>query len=250
MEWKNLQHSFVDALEKNNNDVSACLAKSEGTLPKSIGLKIYQNAYFYRMRETLSEEFSQTFHFLPEKKKDLFVKEFLKKYPSTSHKMDDFSAPFPDFLAGKKWPKELSFLPDLAKLEWAMTAASYGRVIPVEGLDRIPVATEAEWMESRFVFDPGLFLFVSEWPLAELFEGQQGKKGEHFFAVYRKKEEAVFREMKKNEFELITALHLGLSLGAVLDGQRELVLAPAVFDGWIQSGLLWAIQWPKREVLN
>lgn len=84
-------------------------------------LDIYANMYFYRLLDCLREDFPKTaaaagaagFHNL--------VTDFLLRHPSTHPSLRELGRPLAGFIAGHPAAAERSWLPDLARLEWART---------------------------------------------------------------------------------------------------------------------------------
>ncbi len=152
---------------------------------------------------------------------------------------------FPEFLSTKKWPFELAFLPDLAKLEYAMKLAGLAPDVERKGFEGVTSATEPEWYSARFRFDPAHRILDSDWPLAEIFEEPLASYTPHpsTVLIYRAEGRAMVRELDDNEALLIRSLTLGVPLGRVLERSRGPEFDAMTFQQWIQSGLLRAIDW-------
>jgi hypothetical protein len=85
----------------------------------------------------------------------------------------EYGASFPEFLAAFPPCRELEYLPDVARLEWAMNAALHAddaAPIDAAALGAVPDADA-----SRLVlrFEPSITLLQSPWPLDRLWKANQ-----------------------------------------------------------------------------
>jgi hypothetical protein len=153
---------------------------------------------------------------------------------------------FPHFVASKKWAGERAFVPTLAEAEWLIYDVQQDAELPVHGLDKIPLASDAEWDGARFFFDPGHRVLDSDWHLGEIFQNLGGshERCPGRFLIYRHQGRPKVRPLKANEAELIEALDLGVSLGVIQDRPNGPDLDSFLFHKWIESGFLRAIHWP------
>jgi hypothetical protein len=82
-------------------------------------LDIYANMYFYRLLDCLREDFPLTAAALGPAGFNDLVTDFLLRHPSRHPSLRELGRPFPDFVAGHAAAAGRSYLPDLARLEWA-----------------------------------------------------------------------------------------------------------------------------------
>lgn len=190
-----------------------------------------------RMREFLEKDFPQTFSRLREAERRAVVKGYSYRNSSLSPIAADCGAKFADYLAERKWAAERAYVPDLAALEWALARARRS------GFERMADAGEFDWRSAHFRFDPAMELIESQWPLVDLYANPNAllRKGEYRVLVYRDQDGATFRQLDGAEFEWLTALRAGLSLGELCEKSR---LSPGqeIVSAWIASGLISAIE--------
>ena len=103
---------------------------------------------------------------------------FARAHPSRSGDLHRFGAELGDFLAEYPPAASLEYLPDVARLEWAVAlalhAADPGRV-DFEALSSLP---EAERVRVRFRLQAGAHLLASRHPAAAIWEANQpGRDG-------------------------------------------------------------------------
>jgi len=153
---------------------------------------------------------------------------------------------FPEYLSTRKWGGERAYLATLAEAEWMIFEIQGEPELPVHGLDKIPLATDADWDGARFFFDPGHRVIESDWNLGEIFQNLNGahERRPGRFLIYRHQGRPKVRPLKDSEAELITALDLGVSLGTIQDRPNGPDLDSFLFHKWIESGFLRAIHWP------
>lgn len=241
MDWVSLQRNFKNAVE-SGPDAGLLAELNPGAA--SLGMKVYRDAYYIRMREFLEIDFPQTFSRWKDAESRAIVKGYVSRYPSSSPVAADFGAFFPEYLAERKWSAEKCYIADLAALEWALVRARNAPILERTGFEQMATAGESEWGRARFRFDSAMQIVESQWPLVELYDDPNAKieKGSYRFLVYRDEKGPMFRLLEEGEFEWLTALQAGLSLGELCDKSRT---SPDqdVFSDWIASGLIAAIEW-------
>ncbi len=80
---------------------------------------------------------------------------YASTYPSRSGDLNDFGGEFGDFLAG--WPPaaQLPYLPDVARLEWAVERVFHAAEVPPLDLSRLAGVPQEELPGLRFALHPG-----------------------------------------------------------------------------------------------
>lgn len=82
-------------------------------------LDIYASMYFYRLRDSLAEDFPKVAAVIGGAAFHNLVTDYLLAHPSRHWSLRHLGAPFAGFLAGHDLSRTLPFLADLARLEWA-----------------------------------------------------------------------------------------------------------------------------------
>lgn len=190
----------------------------------------------------LERVFPRTFLLLREAEKERLAREL-----AVTGSRDDLER-FPEWLSGRKWEAARGFIPDLARLELFLRLAGVAAEIPPSGFDRVAVAEEPDWYGARFRFDPGFRLLESDWPLDEIYANASARsttKRPGVFLVFRANGKPQFRPVGPNEDMLLKALSLGVPLGRVLEKRSGPDLDARTLHGWMESGLLRAIDWAR-----
>ena len=82
-------------------------------------LDVYADMYFYRLRDSLSEDFSKVAAWIGPSRFHNLVTDYLLAHPPTSFTLRDLGRALSDFLASHALTREFSGVADLARLEWA-----------------------------------------------------------------------------------------------------------------------------------
>ncbi len=174
--------------------------------------------------------------------------EFFQRFP-VSVMGKEQARLFPFFLAEKKWPGHLGFVPDLSALEWSLFLAKHAPQIPTQGFERVVTASEPQWFHANFRFDPAHAVMTSDWPLDEIWQEPKALHARNpgKFLLFRDRDRPAVRRLDRNEANLIEALNLGVPLGVVLDRPGGPEFDAFLFHDWIQSGLLREIHWADLQ---
>jgi hypothetical protein len=174
---------------------------------------------------------------------------YVRATPSRSPSLDDFGEDFADFIAGFGPARELPYLSDLARFEWARHACAIAA--DSHGLDpaRLAAVPEEARSEVRFELAPGLALVESAWPVDAIFELAESPShppvdldaGGVCLLVFRDGPATMHQALAPAEAELIRRIRDGASFGeiwtALEDDDPVALLGRALRAGWI-TGLV------------
>ena len=169
---------------------------------------------------------------------------FIAAFPPASPCLFEYGGALPAFLASFEPCRSLAYLPDVARLEWAMSqAASSDDAPPLDAraLTRIPVAALER---VRFTFHPSVTLLESPWPIDRIWRANQPDADPDLIVdlgaggvqleVRRVAEDVVFHALEPGVHALRSALQAGRTLGAAtadaLARQPDLDLTAALTD--------------------
>ena len=171
---------------------------------------------------------------------DAAVDAYVMAVPSTGGDLNVYGDRFGDFLADYPHAKELAYLPDVARLEWAVDEASRAadQAGTPEDLLAALAAVPAERITAqRFALDPSCRLLAADHPVFRIwqvhqpgFEGDASVRfgtGTDWLLVRRENGIAVIERLAHGEFALLRALGDGLELASALDAATT---ADATFD--------------------
>jgi len=108
---------------------------------------------------------------------DAFFREaserFAREHASRSGDLHGFGAAFGDFLAAYSHAAGLPYLPDVARLEWAVARSFHAADPGQVDFTRLAAIPEAERVRVRFLLQAGARLMASEFPIVSLWEANQ-----------------------------------------------------------------------------
>jgi hypothetical protein len=170
-------------------------------------------------------------------------------HPSDSGDLNLFGAAFAEFLAGFPHVTDYPYLPDMARLEWALHRAHYAADATGIAAQRI-AALGPEQIESVCLkLSPACALLASEWAIAPLWRAHQpGGAGfpadmqrETYAVVARPAWKTQVLELGKAAHAALTVLAAGGNVGAALDAAFELdeeFAVPFHLQQWLEHALI------------
>ncbi|MBL8448223.1 MAG: putative DNA-binding domain-containing protein [Zoogloeaceae bacterium] len=148
------------------------------------------------------------------------AKAYACQVPSLHGDLNRYGAGFAAFLASFPGAAELAYLPDTARLEWAIESVFHASDAPphnVEGL------ANADWAQLRFRLPRSCHLLASPWPVHRLWQlNQPGVEWDEAFdidsggvylLVRRSGFEVELEPLEEGAYLLLTALAAGTALG-------------------------------------
>ncbi|MGK5061571.1 MNIO family bufferin maturase [Janthinobacterium sp. LB3P112] len=177
----------LDALAAGQQAFATALLDTVAVLPAFAGKVVPQRFSLYRgnlsatWRRTLGQVYPVVLALVGE---DFFAglsRAYGRKIPSDSADLKQFGARFADFLAAFPPVAELPYLPDMARLEWALHLAHYAA--DAQGLAPESLATmHPDQLEARrFALHPACALLASRWQVAALWQAHQDGEGQGMF---------------------------------------------------------------------
>jgi hypothetical protein len=133
---------------------------------------------------------------------------YIREQPPAGPCLFEYGASFPDFLAAFPPSRPLAYLPDVARLEWAMHVAGHAPDVP-------PVEPDALRALPTLALHPSLTLLASAWPIDAIWRANQPGAAEAAvdlegggveLQVWRARDEAVFRPLTPVDFAFRDAL--------------------------------------------
>ena len=141
-------------------------------------LGLYRGNLHATWRRTLGHAYRVVLALVGEEFFGAMAQAYGRQYPSDSADLNGFGANFADFLATFPHVAHLPYLPDMARLEWALHLAHYADdaqgVVPELLAGMSPQQLEA----SRWRLHPACFLLASNWQLPALWQAHQAQEGQ------------------------------------------------------------------------
>lgn len=171
-------------------------------------------------------------------------------HPSDNPDLNRFGATFGAFLAGFKHVADFPYLPDMARLEWALHRAHYAADVPALGAAELAGLAPDAFETARFALHPAATLFASGWAVVPLWQAHQSAGGGHFpddltaascAVVARPRWKADVVPLPPAALAALELLGKGEAMGTALDAAFDLddeFDIPNHLKQWIDLGLL------------
>jgi len=219
---RDLQRSFRDALL--SREVPADL------VAPAEGFEVHRNTVMVSLKTVLRDTFPVVWRLVGEGFFLYAAEEFIPNHPPASPRLAHYGAEFPDFLAGFPPCRNLSYLPDVARLEWMMARA-------IDADDAIALTPDAlkeiapeDTSRLVFRFDPSIAFLESPWPIDAIWRANQpGSEdasvsldgGGGFFEIRRHEDAVEMRALTAAAFAFRENLRKGAILEVATEAARE-----------------------------
>ena len=201
-----------------------------GETPLDVGLVVYRNTVRANYHNAMAATYRVVRELTGQAFFDAAVDAFVAAHPSAAGDLNVYGGDLAAFLADYPYAQELSYLPDVARLEWAMDEAA--RAADAAGSAEATVATLSalgpeDLMRQRLALDASCRLLRSEFPILRIFQAHRaGGDGdfaidfdvpaEHLL-VRRENGSPLVERLAPAEYEWLAALGAGDMLGAALE---------------------------------
>jgi hypothetical protein len=187
---------------------------------------------------------------------DAAVDAFVRAHPSNAGDLNIYGAQFPDFLGTYPHARELGYLPDVARLEWAVDEAyraADAHGTPAQVLEALGKLAGNEVAGQRFALDPSCRLVRSPWPVMRIWQAHQDGGDLHVdlhaggdaLLVRRDGNAVAIARVSEGELAFLDALANGADLAAALEaasGSDPAFDLGAALRAHIASGAIMALR--------
>lgn len=227
----------LDALAAGQQAFAAALLDTAATLPSFAGAAVPQRFSLYRgnlsatWRRTLGHAYPVVLALVGADFFGGLARAYGRQYPSDSADLNQFGTCFADFLAAFPPVAAFPYLPDMARLEWAVHLAHYAADAEALAPESL-VALHPDQLEvRRFSLHPACALLASDWQVAALWQAhQEGEEQGRFpqdmqvaswTLVCRVRWKAQVLRVDAAAHAALLALRQGQTFGAALDAAFE-----------------------------
>lgn len=223
-----------------SGDPSAIGAGIQGDgLAPAARLRIYRNHYLVTLAEALAATYPVVARLVGERCFAGLAREFVMLSPPNGPCLFEYGGGFPLYLAAVPTLHTLPYLPDVARLEWAINAASHAPDAPALSVATLARLPNSCFAGLAFTLHPSSRIVASRYPIDRIWRANQaGADPEETIAldaggarilIHRDEEgDAVWRRLSRAEFLFLRALRAGRTLGDAWDRASA---ADAAFDG-------------------
>jgi hypothetical protein len=263
--WPDLQAAFGAAMLTDDpaapDGMLAALVRGDG-LGVDARLRIYRHHVLTTLTDVLRSAYPVVARLVGDGFFAYAADRYVRAHPPGGPCLFEYGGAFPAFLASFPPCRSLEYLPDMARLEWALHVAAHAPDAPAldpQALRGLPAADAARLVVR---FHPSVFLLASPWPVDHIWlanrpDGETERPvdlgaGGVRLEVRRVDDEPGFRPLAPGSFALRCALADGRPLADAADlavvADPTLDLALALHD-LLRDGVLvgFAVASPKEE---
>lgn len=165
------------------------------------------------------------------------ARRFALAHPSTSGDLNEYGAGFAAFIATYPHAAALSYLPDVARLEWACHESEEAPEPAPFDFDALARIDPARYGELRFRLHPSVRLLESEYPIVAIHEANAPDRdgtpsrveGHDHVLVRRVEGRAVVASLDEHEWRLLTRIDGG---GEAFDPALASYVAQGIIAGF------------------
>ena len=136
-------------------------------------LQVYRNNTFSSLTAALKDSFPVVCQLVDERFFGYAAQEYIRAHPPRAPRLAEYGSDFAEFLAGFQPVRHLAYLPDVARLEWAVNAAYHAADAPTLDPARIAAVPQDRYAQLRFVAHPSTRIFASEFPVDRIWQTHQ-----------------------------------------------------------------------------
>lgn len=171
MSLPELQAMFADAIFGRSQ--AALRHIGGGTFQPAQRLQIYRNNVFATLAGALADIYPVVRRLVGEGFFEFAADGYIRAYPPASGNLHDFGAAFPDFIRSFDPARQLAYLGDVARLEWAWHRAFHAADATTLSTEVLARVYPREYPSLRFALHPSAFLVKSAYPLLRIWQVNQ-----------------------------------------------------------------------------
>lgn len=167
-----LQHELAAAIWNTTVPVPDLPIRPNG-LSTGQRLQIYHNNIFHSLTEALRACYPVIERLVEKEFFNFAASTYIKRYPSTSGDLHDYGGRFAEFLADFEAVRELPYLADVARLEWARQLAYHAADVKLLDISRLQTVPPDRYGDLRFQLHPSFQILHSIYPVLSIWETNQ-----------------------------------------------------------------------------
>lgn len=166
-----LQRAFAQAVYAD--DMAIAQHVHDGRFPAARLLQVYRHNVFESLAGALKAVYPVVERLVGTGFFAYAADSYIRAHPPTSGNLHDFGERFADFLAAFAPAQHLTYLPDVARLEWAWHRAFHAAEHAPLALERLAAVAPAAYAALRFALHPSVHLLASDYPLRRIWQVNQ-----------------------------------------------------------------------------
>mgnify|MGYP001256694358 CR=1 FL=1 len=170
---REIQSLFRQSLLAGDEEAVIQQIEGDGLDPRA-RLAVYRHHIFTSLTAVLEAAYPVVCRLVDRRFFAYAADAFIRPHPPTGPCLAEYGAAFPDFLADFPPCQGHPYLPDVARLEWAIHRTSQtSEAAPLDHA-RLSVVAPLDMPRLRFAMDPTLSYLTSPWPVDTIWRAHQG----------------------------------------------------------------------------
>jgi hypothetical protein len=169
---RELQGAMAASVLRNTDAPLAALIRADGIAFEG-RLQVYRNNTFSSLTAALKDSFPVVCRLVDERFFGYAAQEYIRIHPPRAPRLAEYGADFAGFLDGFEPVHHLAYLPDVARLEWAVNLAYHAPDVPTLDPARIAAVPQERYPRLQFVAHPSVQIFASEYPADRIWQAHQ-----------------------------------------------------------------------------
>jgi len=245
-----LQRAFAGALLREyDRGVWPCIAEDAFSAPER--LRIYRNTCRATLVQTLRMTYPAVERLVGRDFFEHAAGKFVARYPARSGYLNDYGGEFADLLAGLEPARELGYLSDVARFEWALSVAANAEDAPLLEPDALLGVAAEDHAALRFAPHPSVSCLELAYPADQIADavlaGDEAAMAQVDLAygpvcivVHRGPNGLETERLCARAYEFVSLLCAGEPLGRVIEAAPE--QAPMLLAEQLAKGRLRAFR--------
>lgn len=171
-----LQGEFLAAVWRGDTRLEAALTRSP-TQTAAQRLAVYRSSVLGSMIGAMADAYPVIQALTGETFFAATVGRYMAGHPSTSPDLHVYGAGFAQFLSRFEPARDLPYLPDIARLEWAWHRAFHAADQSPQDLSQLAALSPAQQASLRLRLAPGLVVIRSVYPILEIWQANRSEPG-------------------------------------------------------------------------
>src|SRR5262245_48955573 len=169
---REVQAAFRDALVGGDDSLAAAAIASDGMRPDA-RLRIYRHHVFATLTAALKATYPVVCRLVDERFFDYAADCYIRTRPPSAPCLFEYGGDLSEFLAAFGPCRHLAYLPDVARLEWALNAAAHAEDATPLDRARLHAIPQQAYPGLAFRFDPAFHLLSSPRPIDRIWWAHQ-----------------------------------------------------------------------------
>jgi putative DNA-binding protein len=227
---RELERNFAAALLGGSEDAVVAEIQGDGLDPAA-RLAIYRHHVSATLAEALESTYPVVVRLVDRRFFAYAADQFIRRHPPAGPCLFEYGESLADFLATFPASRHLAYLPDVARLEWALNHALHAEDAAIFDPGWLAALRPDEVGGVRLRLHPSVSLLESPWPIDRIWRANQPgsnpdatvslDQGEARLEVYRLEDGVMFRTIAADTYAFRSALASDLDLQGAVGAARR-----------------------------